>query len=317
MLAVLGDLIADITMHLPLFPVQAGDVLRLSYLDIGPGGGCNTAIMAARLGLAVETLGEVGDDKFGLIVQDGLALEGIGTSGIVVTPNATTPVAGVLVDRSAEPAYVGNAGSLQLREPNETMLGMIANAKALYADGWAEYQGVEAMVLIGFQQAKKAGVPVFFDPGPGNPDVTNSWQNDALTYTTVLLANQTEARRLSGKDTDDAAAAALLAVGPELVVLKRGAEGVTLYRKDATVFVPGFSVPAVDQTGAGDSLSGAVIYAWLKNVDLETMGRLANATGAAKVQKRGTGHSMPTVAEIRAVLTANGLPSDYLPNEAN
>ena len=59
MIQVLGDLIADISMRLPAFPVQARDIHRLSYLEVGPGGACNVAIMAARFGLAVGCLGEI------------------------------------------------------------------------------------------------------------------------------------------------------------------------------------------------------------------------------------------------------------------
>ena len=37
MIQILGDLIADISMRLPQFPVQAKDIHRLSYLEVGPG----------------------------------------------------------------------------------------------------------------------------------------------------------------------------------------------------------------------------------------------------------------------------------------
>ena len=49
---VVADLIADLAMHIPAFPVQATDLTPVTYLQLGPGGACNTAIMAARLGLA-------------------------------------------------------------------------------------------------------------------------------------------------------------------------------------------------------------------------------------------------------------------------
>src|SRR3989337_1035661 len=67
---ILGDLIADINMRLPKFPVQARDIHRLSYMEVGPGGACNIAIMAARFGLQVSAVGEVGDDGFGLLVPE-------------------------------------------------------------------------------------------------------------------------------------------------------------------------------------------------------------------------------------------------------
>jgi sugar/nucleoside kinase (ribokinase family) len=69
---------------------------------------------------------------------------------------------------------------------------------------------------------------------------------------------------------------------------------------------PGYPVEARDATGAGDSFDGAVIYGYLKGLDLPALGTLANATGAAKVRKLGTGHNMPWPAEITEVLARYG-----------
>jgi sugar/nucleoside kinase (ribokinase family) len=62
----------------------------------------------------------------------------------------------------------------------------------------------------------------------------------------------------------------------------------------------------VDATGAGDSLAGGVIFGFLKGLALTDLGVLANAIGAAKVQKRGAGLNVPTAAEVRAVLQRFG-----------
>ena len=94
---VIADLIADLSMHIPAFPVQATDLQRVTYLQLGPGGSCNTAIMAARLGLDVMCLGELGYDAFGEAVLEGLQSEGIDCGHIVVSPAVRTPVAGVVV----------------------------------------------------------------------------------------------------------------------------------------------------------------------------------------------------------------------------
>ncbi len=48
------------------------------------------------------------------------------------------------------------------------------------------------------------------------------------------------------------------------------------------------------------------MYGYLNRFDLEKMGDLGNATGAAKVLKLGTGHNMPTVAEVNAMLARFG-----------
>ena len=315
MIQILGDLIADISMRLPNFPVEARDIHRLSYLEVGPGGACNVAIMAARFGLQVSCLGEVGDDSFGLVVREGLRREGIHLDGLKTTPGAKTPVAGVVVDRAGEPAYLGHPGSLKIKDLQADWRPQIEKADALFADGWAEHDDVPSIILHAFKIAKDAQVPVFFDPGPGNPDVDSGWVKKALSLSTVVLLNRGEAKRILAKESDEETIGALLDLGPDLVILKRGAEGLLLGKGRERVEPRGIIVEARDATGAGDSLAGASLYAYLNDLSLKEMGMLANATGAAKVQKLGTGHNMPTMLDIKKVLEGEGIDSsEYLPD---
>lgn len=311
---ILGDLIADISMRLPKFPVQARDIHRLSYMEVGPGGACNVAITAARFGVEVGALGEVGDDGFGLVVREGLRREGVDVSALVVTPKAHTPVAGVVVDESGEPGYLGYPGSLRQRQLLEAWEKAIQSGQAFFADGWAEYEETPAMLLAGFDAARKAGLPTFFDPGPGNPDIDNRWQLEAIGKSSVVLMNRREAKRLTHLDDDEAVVRALQQLGAKLILLKRGEQGLLAARDGERVQAPGLDVEARDATGAGDSVAGAMIYGVLQGLPLDKLAALANATGAAKVQNIGTGHNMPTLAEIAAVLRENGRdPAEYLP----
>lgn len=302
MITILGDLLADYTMHLPFLCVEPQDLHRVSYLALGPGGAGNVAIMAAHLGLEVRCLGEVGDDRFGQVVRTGLAAEGIDVDGLVAAPGTRTPVATVLVDDRGEPAYLGYPGNLTLTELLDDWQRAIAGAQAHYSDGWAEHEDIVNLVLAGFEVAADAGVPIFFDPGPGNPALDNAWHRTAARLATVLLATEEEAERMSGRSDPVASARTLLDADDQLVIVKRGIAGCMLVTGTELEIVPGFPVKAVDATGAGDSFAAAIIYGYLNRLPLPLLGILANATGAAKVQKPGTGHSMPTAAEVQAVL---------------
>ncbi len=306
MIIILGDLIADFSLRIRSFPVIAGSMQRVEYLELGPGGATNVAIAAARLGLPVGCLGEVGGDRFGEIVLQGLQAESIDTSGIHVLPGQETPVAGVVVDARGEPAYLGYPGNLRLAELPEAWRETIAKSQGLFVDGWVDYQEASGVILGGLRSAREGEVPSFFDPGPGNPAVDNAWHTEAAALATVLIATEEEARALSGITDPFASAEALLSRGPQLVVVKRGVAGCLLVRRDGFNVAPGMPVEARDATGAGDALDAAVIYGFLRHLSLENLGALANATGAAKVQKLGTGRNMPTLAEIENVLERFG-----------
>ncbi len=247
---VLCDLIADLSLRISGFPVVAQDLQEVTYLELGPGGACNAAILVSRLGLPVLALGEVGRDEFGRVVIDGLLREGIQVDQIVRNPAGRTPVAGVLVDPASEPAYLGYAGALQIRSLPDAWRRPIRAAAALYADGWAEHEGVANIVLEALQIARAAGVPIFFDPGPGNPRLPddNAWHREAAALATVVLVNEAEAARLTGMTDPEAAAralASLSATGDRIAVVKRGPDGAVLAKGDAVEVAPAYPVECV------------------------------------------------------------------------
>ena len=309
---VIADLIADLAMHIPAFPVRATDLTPVTYLQLGPGGACNTAIMAARLGLPVMCLGELGYDAFGEAVLEGLQGEGIDCGHVTVSPAVRTPVAGVIVDGRGEPAYLGYRGELRIRSLSQPWREEIRGACALFADGWAENEGIANLVLEAFREAAAAGIPTFFDPGPGNPAIDNSWHKEVVQLAQVVLANEREAVGLTGAADALTAGQALIASGVKLAVVKRDVAGCLLVTKDRFELAPGYPVPVVDATGAGDSLAAGIIFGHLNDLSLPSLGVLANAIGAAKVQKRGTGLNVPTRVEIQAVLQRFGEDGEIL-----
>jgi len=115
--------------------------------------------------------------------------------------------------------------------------------------------------------ARAAGVPSFFDPGPGNPKIDNAWHSEAAALATVVLATEDEARRLSGEADPVNSSRVLLGRGAQLAVIKRGMAGAFLLTADALHIAPGLPVVARDATGAGDSLAAAIIYGYLRQFE--------------------------------------------------
>ena len=97
-------------------------------------------------------------------------------------------------------------------------------------------------------------------------DTMNFWIESALEslretldQVDCLVINDTEARQLSGEPNLIAAAAAVRAMGPERLVIKKGEHG-ALYFDDEGVFsVPAYPMENVhDPTGAGDTFAGGL-----------------------------------------------------------
>ncbi|MCP3177791.1 PfkB family carbohydrate kinase [Desulfuromonas sp. KJ2020] len=95
-------------------------------------------------------------------------------------------------------------------------------------------------------------------------DTMNFWiegKKDALLETLkrvdIFLINEGEARQLSGEPNLMKAAAKILAMGPETLVIKRGEYGVLMFREHSVFAAPAYPLESVfDPTGAGDTFAG-------------------------------------------------------------
>jgi 5-dehydro-2-deoxygluconokinase len=85
----------------------------------------------------------------------------------------------------------------------------------------------------------------------------------------------------------------MLRRGPEVVVVKRGEKGATVFEKDGTeTDAPGFPVEIHNVLGAGDAFASGFIYGIVKGWDLRKAARMGNADGAIVVTRHGCANFM-------------------------
>lgn len=95
-------------------------------------------------------------------------------------------------------------------------------------------------------------------------DTMNYWINGAreqldevIRQVDIVFINEDELKLYAGKKDVFTAAEAVLAMGPKLLVLKRGEYGSVLLGEEMMFFAPAYPVIEVkDPTGAGDSFAG-------------------------------------------------------------
>ena len=127
----------------------------------------------------------------------------------------------------------------------------------------------------------------------------------ALGHVTVAVGNLDECLTAVGTTDARAAAAALLAAGVELAVVKRGPDGVYARTKDTEVEVPPIKVDVLNGLGAGDGFGGALCHGLLAGWPLERVIRFANAAGAIVTTRLECSSAMPTTAEVDDFLRAS------------
>jgi sugar/nucleoside kinase (ribokinase family) len=107
-------------------------------------------------------------------------------------------------------------------------------------------------------------------------DTMNYWISDhrdellkTIAQWHVLVINDGEARMLSGEHNLRKAAAKIMAMGPKILIIKRGEYGALLFDANGIFMAPGYLLEQVfDPTGAGDCFA-AGFFGYLASVNFD------------------------------------------------
>ena len=99
----------------------------------------------------------------------------------------------------------------------------------------------------------------------------------------------------------------ILSLGPEVLIVKRGAKGATICNSDGSrVDVPGFPVEILNVLGAGDAFASGFIFGHINGWDTYKCCRMGNAIGSWVVQKPGCANDMPSYEDIMQYISSKG-----------
>jgi len=142
-----------------------------------------------------------------------------------------------------------------------------------------------------FDGAAARGIRVSFDPNIRPQALTHEAYAQALRRILggahIVLASEGELQTLLGEATDADCAAQLTAGAAEVVVIKRGARGASLFLPDhGELRLRGLAADAIDPTGAGDCFGGTFLALYLGGMEAREALQYANVAGAMAVQRR-------------------------------
>jgi 2-dehydro-3-deoxygluconokinase len=289
---------------------QVGSLAHLGTLTVGTGGAeGNVAIGLARLGTAVTWLGRVGDDALGRRVARELRAEGVDVVAIVDDGAPT----GLLLKETPSPGRTvityhraGSAGSrlvpadldaLDLQAGDILHLTGITPALSATASDTVE----RALDL-----ADAAGATISYDVNHrsrlwGDRDAAAAHRRIAARAQLVFAGEEETQLLAPGGGGPSTQAAAIAALGPAEVVIKRGAAGAIVWVDGTELKRPAVSVDlVVDTVGAGDAFVAGYLAERLAGRDLATCMDTALSTGAAACRHPGDWEGAPTRADLVA-----------------
>jgi sugar/nucleoside kinase (ribokinase family) len=294
-LVVLGDCNPDVLVLggdvTPAFGQQEQlvDTIRL----VVGGSAAITAVAAARLGLSVALVAAVGADPAGTFMLDQLAREGVDVSAVVVRGETPTGMT-VALSRGEDRAILTALGAMTSLTAADVPAALLAGARHVHVSSYFLLEDSLGPGVAGLlSAARAAGATTSLDT---NWDPSGRWGDErlsaAIAQADVLLPNEAEALHLAGAATLDAAATALTATGPRLVV-KLGERGVLCVDGPARHQVSVPPVTPADTTGAGDCCNAGLIAGLLQGLPLPEAAALGCATGALSTGAPGGTASAP------------------------
>jgi 5-dehydro-2-deoxygluconokinase len=294
-----------------LYPEQIGVSLAevKTFAKSLGGSATNVAVAAARLGHPSAVITKVGDDGFGPYVRKALEEFGVDARWVGTDSKLRTPIV------FCEIYPPDNFPLLFYREPkapdmnltpDDLDLDAIAAAPLFWMTGTGLSDEPSRTATLNALEQRSEGITVFdLDYRPmlwGSEDEANRVYRGALQYATVAVGNQEEVEVAVGTRDPLEASAALLDLGLEIAVVKRGPEGVLARTAEGVVEAPPIEVEILNGLGAGDAFGGALCHGLLLGWDPERMIRYANAAGAIVASRLACADDMPTREEVEQLL---------------
>ena len=284
--------------HVETIP-SGSDGALVEQIRMSPAGTAGgTAVVLAKLGVDVASVGAVGSDPLGRVLRELLAEQGVDVAGLVAGDEAQTSASVLPVRPNGDrPAWhcVGANGAFTA---DAVDLDQVAAADLLHLGG-PEFLGGDAAATL-LEHARSNGTVTAVDMlAPGDPDMLE-WVGAALPHADYFLPNDEQLLGLTGADSLEDAAAALLERGVGCVAVTCGASGALVATADGTHRVPAFEVDVVDTTGCGDAFSAGFLTAVLGGRTPAEAAVIGNATAAQVVQGLGSDHGSFDLASVEA-----------------
>jgi 5-dehydro-2-deoxygluconokinase len=276
-------------------------------------GGCpaNISVGTRRLGVKSGMLTRVGDDGLGRFVRAFLESEGVDVSGVRYDAEHNTGLVFLGIeppDRFPILFYRTECADIHL-SVDDIDEDRIASTRAILISGTGlSREPSRAATRKAVEIARRLGKKVILDvdvrPILWASAEENRRELQAILPLVDLAVGTEEEVAAASPDGLDG----IRKLTKALLVMKLGPRGArALPLEGPPVEVPGFKITILNTLGAGDGFMSGFLRGWLDDEPLATCLRLGNAVGAIVVTRHGCAPAMPTMDEVRALMSEQPL----------
>jgi argininosuccinate lyase len=257
------------------------------------GNGANSAYILGKLRADVRLASAIGEDLLGNVVYAWLKSAGVDQSWLRRRADTATATTTIVSDALRRRLSFHHPGAYATYSQEDLPAGWSEGIQVLLITGYPLLRGLRphgcrALVTA----AKAAGAVTALDIGPaiGEP-VTLPELEPMLPELDYLVANEYETHLLaqeasvtSGRLSDQVEP--LLARGARAVIVRRGAEGATLFRHERADHAPAQECEVRQTVGAGDAFNAGFLYGLAQGLDAASALVLGNEVAAQVVSSR-------------------------------
>jgi ribokinase len=263
------------------FPLGSKMLINELKTTVG-GGGTNTAVAFAHLGLKTAYLGKIGSDAAGEFVLNLLEREGITFIGARDGQTGFSVILNSIIDDRTILAFKGaNDHLLEKDVPH-------LDAKWIYLSSMLGESWKTVVNTIA-----KGNFNVAFNPSNYQAELGYKALSNLVDHVKILIMNREEACKFLGIDhTETPDYRELLekmyTLPPEIVVITDGKKGAFVY--DGHYFLHGLPKPDInilETTGAGDAFAATFTSAIIKGMDTKAALNYAMTNAESVLQYKG------------------------------
>jgi ribokinase len=300
---VAGSINMDVVATAKRYP-RIGETVAGDAVLYFPGGkGANQAVAAAKLGATTTLIGRLGKDAFGGELKAFLAAQGIDLSFVQETSDAHTGTA-VITVVDADNTIVVIPGANAHVSAADVAAPVLTKGDIAVSQFEIPLPTISAF----FERARAAGATTILNPAPAI-----EFDAGMLELADILILNESELgffteTELHGTDAPARfieAVRSLQSGKDTIIFVTLGKRGVLAFINGEPLIVPSRTVNAIDTTGAGDCFVGAIAAQLAGRKSIREALAYANAAASICVQRMGAAPSMPTAAEVEAVIAAS------------
>lgn len=275
-----------------------------AFLPVAGGAIFNTAIALGRLGEPTGFLAGVSNDMFGSQLRDVLKSSKVSTEFCIEVDNPTTLAFVKLTNGNAEYTFMDENSATRSLTP-QMLPDLPSDTKALHFGAISLIPEPCGSAYEALMKREAGKCVISLDPNIRTSFITDEVGHRArilrmLAMSDIVKVSDEDLVWIYPDMTLEDGVKKIVALGASVVLLTKGAEGVTAFTKEAQFDVASEKVQVVDTIGAGDTFNAGLLSGLkkvncldkqsLKSISIENLTsaiKLANKVAAITVSRAG------------------------------